>query len=184
MSDDPNAPEEEGDKKPSKMPLLIGVVLALVGGGGGFFAVSSGLILAPEEVAMEPGEDGEGTNGEEMSQAENVESLQDDAAIESAEDVSFVELEAIVVALPPGSTNTHLRFKAELEVRSGHEEHVTTIAPRVIDVLNGYLRAVELADLEDHRAFPRLRAQMLRRVQVVAGADAVQNILIQEFILN
>ena len=38
--------DEEGaaPAKPSKLPLIIGVVLALAGAGGGFFAVSSGLL--------------------------------------------------------------------------------------------------------------------------------------------
>ena len=47
------------------------------------------------------------------------------------------------------------------------------IMPRVTDVLNGYLRAVEVRDLEDPTALSRLRAQMLRRVQMVSGEGRV-----------
>ena len=47
---DATAEEETEPQKSSKMPLIIGLVLALVGGGGGFFAVSQGLILAPESA--------------------------------------------------------------------------------------------------------------------------------------
>ena len=56
--------------------------------------------------------------------------------------------------------------------------------PRVLDVLNTYLRAVDVRDLEQPSAIPRLRAQMLRRIQVVTGPDRVRDLLITEFILN
>ena len=49
--------------------------------------------------------------------------------------------------------------------------------PRILDVLNSYLRAVELADLEDPSAMVRLRAQMLRRVQIVTGEGRVRDLL-------
>ena len=41
--------EEEPPKKKSKLPLILGLVLALVLGGGGFFAVYSGMILGPKD---------------------------------------------------------------------------------------------------------------------------------------
>ena len=56
--------------------------------------------------------------------------------------------------------------------------------PRVLDVLNSYLRAVEVSDLEDPSALVRLRAQMLRRVQIVTGEGRVRDLLVTEFVLN
>ena len=61
---------------------------------------------------------------------------------------------------------------------------MTLLRPRILDVLNGYLRAVEVAELEDPSALVRLRAQMLRRIQVVAGEGRVNDLLISEFVLN
>lgn len=188
MSDDPEVPEEE-EKKGGKKPLLIGLVMALLGGAGGFYAVSSGMILGGEEPEVseeEMAETSEGDDGGEEQAADDTETAEEhtEIAYASADGVTFVPLEAIVITLPNGASNTHLRFRAQLEVLPGHDEHVRAIAPRVVDVLNGYLRAVEVEELEDRSAFPRLRAQMLRRVQVVAGEGTVQNILIQEFLLN
>jgi flagellar FliL protein len=51
-------------------------------------------------------------------------------------------------------------------------------------VLNGYLRAVDAADLEDPAALVRVRAQMLRRVQLVTGEGRVRDLLVTEFLLN
>ncbi len=56
--------------------------------------------------------------------------------------------------------------------------------PRVVDVLNGYLRALEIQDIESAAALTRLRAQMLRRVQIVAGPGRINDLLIMEFVLN
>ena len=58
------------------------------------------------------------------------------------------------------------------------------LMPRVLDVLNTYLRAVEVRDLEEPAALARLRAQMLRRIQVVTGEGRVRDLLIAEFVLN
>lgn len=51
-------------------------------------------------------------------------------------------------------------------------------------MLNGYLRAVETSELEQRAALVRMRAQMLRRVQVVTGEGRVRDLLIMEFVLN
>jgi flagellar FliL protein len=61
---------------------------------------------------------------------------------------------------------------------------VAALMPRVLDVLNTYLRAVQARDIEDPAALARLRAQMLRRIQVVTGDGQVRDLLITEFVLN
>ena len=56
--------------------------------------------------------------------------------------------------------------------------------PRVVDVLNSYLRALEIKDLTDPMALPKLRAQMLRRINIATGQGRVRDLLIMEFVLN
>ena len=51
-------------------------------------------------------------------------------------------------------------------------------------MFNSYLRAVGMAELEQPSKLARLRAQMLRRVQMVVGKDRVNDLLIMEFVLN
>lgn len=156
---------EAGTKKKSKLPLLLGLVLALVGGGGGFFAVQSGLL------DMSAGAEESAVAAEEY-----------DASPELT--VSFVAIDPLVISLPGTGGRDHLRFAAQLEVPPAYAAEVEAIKPRIVDVLNGYLRAVDLAELEDPAALVRLRAQMLRRVQVVAGAGRVSGLLIMEFVLS
>lgn len=156
--------EAEEPKKKSKLPLILGLVLALVGGGGSFFAIYSGMLFgAPhaEEAAEEEAEE-----------------------IVAGPEVEFVPVEAMTISLGPAADNRHLRFRAQLEVPKGREKDVTAILPRVVDVLNSYLRALEIADLEDPSALTRLRTQMLRRVQIVAGPGQVNDLLVMEFVMN
>ncbi len=152
---------EEPPKKRSKKPLLIGLVLALVLGGGGFYATFSGMILG---------------GGEEHATEEQ--------APGPLKGVAFVPLETIVISLAPDSGSKHLRFTAQLEVVDTAAADVTTLTPRILDVINGYLRAIDTASIEDPQAMARLRAQMLRRIQVVTGEGRVRDLLITEFVLN
>jgi flagellar FliL protein len=152
---------EEAPKKRSKKPLLIGLVLALVLGGGGFYATFSGMILG---------------GGEEHATEEHVPG--------PLTGVAFVPLETIVISLAPDSGSKHLRFTAQLEVVESATADVTTLTPRILDVINSYLRAIDTASIEDPQAMARLRAQMLRRIQVVTGEGRVRDLLITEFVLN
>ena len=63
-------------------------------------------------------------------------------------------------------------------------DEVTLLIPRILDVLNGYLRAVEVSELGDPNALVRLRSQMLRRIQIVTGEGRVRDLLVTEFVLN
>lgn len=65
-----------------------------------------------------------------------------------------------------------------------HQAEVRRVMPRILDTLNGYLRAVSVAELEDPGALLLLRAQMLRRIQIVVGEAAVSDLLIVEFVLS
>jgi len=157
------ASEEKVSKKKSKLPLLIGVVLMLVLGGGGFYATFSGMIFggsaeAPAEHAAE--------------------------GAKPLPDIAFVPIDPLVVSLGSTGRARHLRFASQLEVSKVYQEEVTMLMPRILDVLNGYLRAVEVAELEDPTALIRLRAQMLRRVQIVSGEGRVRDLLVTEFVLN
>jgi len=162
---EPEETEEEAAPKRSNKPLLIGFFLALVLGGGGFYAVWSGLLLAPADHAMEE-------MPEELIVAGPL------------PDVVFVPIQPLVVNIGSGSTARHLLFRAELEVKRGAEGDVNMLLPRVTDVLNSYLRAVDISELERRTALIRLRAQMLRRVQVVTGEGRVNDLLIMEFVIN
>jgi flagellar FliL protein len=152
---------EAAPKKKSKLPFILGVVLMLVLGGAGFYATWSGMLFGP------PGD----------GQAE-------EEAPDPFPEIAFVPIEPIMVTLGPGATSKHLKFTAQLEVAKPYAEEVTVLMPRILDVLNSYLRAISPQELEDPSQMARLRAQMLRRVQIVTGDGRVRDLLVTEFVLN
>jgi len=166
---EPKETEETTGKKASKLPLILGLVLALVGGGGGFFAVYSGMLPL-----------GDGHDAAEFDTGHKV----DAPEIATMPDVAFVPVDPLTISMANDGEKHHLRFRAELEVKTSHKAEVEQLMPRVVDVLNNYLRALNLADIEDNTALVRLRAQMLRRVQIVTGGERVNDLLIMEFVLN
>lgn len=140
-------------------PILAGIALALVLGGGGFFATWSGMVL--------PGT-----------------ALQAEAAPEALPDVAFLPLDPVVVSLNGAGDGRHLRFVAQLEVAAPHAGDVSHLTPRILDVLNGYLRAVDPVKLQQAGALVTIRAQLLRRIQIVTGEGRVRDLLVTEFVLG
>lgn len=164
-------PEEDPAEAPaprSKLPLILGLTLAILGGAGGFYAAYSGWISGFQSNVAADASDHQKAPKE----------------IGTMPDVAYVAIEPLVVSLGENGQDGHLRFRAQLEVVPAHEAEVVTLMPRVIDVLNSYLRALETRDLTDSTALVRLRAQMLRRIQIVTGGARVNDLLIMEFIVN
>ncbi|MEN8660083.1 flagellar basal body-associated FliL family protein [Marivita sp.] len=153
----------ENAKKSSKMVLILSVVLCVAGGGLGFFALSSGLVPIGNAVPQE------------------TESY--DEVIPLA-NVAFVEIPTLIVTLPPGAKNDHLRFTGLIEVPSEHQGDVEFLMPRIQDVLNGYLRALTIEDIEGPGALFKIRLQLFRRIVVVVGLGKANGLLVTEFILN
>ncbi|RMF33312.1 MAG: flagellar basal body protein FliL [Alphaproteobacteria bacterium] len=145
--------------------LIIGLALALVLGGAGFYAGWSGLVPLPFGPAAE-------APGHEKPKLKPLGKL------------AFLPLGEVVITLGTRAHARVLKVNAELEIAPEYEADVILLRPRILDVVNTYLRAVEVADLENPAAMPRLRAQLLRRVQVVAGEGRVRDFLITEFVLN
>ena len=153
--------DERGDEEPpkkSKKGLLIGLVLSVVGAGGGFFVTSSGLL----------GGGGEGTT----------------KIARFSDDVTFVPVDPMTISMGRPADQRFLRFRAQLEVKADYESDVAALMPRVVDVLNTYLRSITMADVEDPSSLLELRSQMRRRIDLVVGGDKINDLLVMEFVVN
>lgn len=166
MADDTAQPEAPKRKKGLAIPLLIGVILAGAGGAGGFWAMTGG------PFAPDPPQDS----------ANDASAAPEPATAPVT--VGFVPLETLVISLGPDETSRHFMFTAELEVDPVHLAEVTQLSPRVLDVLNSYLRVISVSELSDPASLARLRAQMLRRIQVVTGTGRVRDLLVTQFVVN
>ncbi len=149
---------EDAPKKSGKGGLLIGLVLSLVAGGGAF-AFTSGMLGS--------------SGGKETPKV-----------MELSDDLAFVPIEPMTVALGRPSERRYLRFRAELEVDKTYQSDVQSLMPRVVDVLNTYLQSLEMEDIEDPSALLTLRSQMRRRVDLVVGGNRVNDLLVMEFVVN
>ena len=153
-------------KGKSSRALIISILMALIAAVAGFVATYQNLIPFPQV----------NTPGVSVDHGT--------AHIEPLVDVVFVELPPLLVPMGNLLSNRYLRFRAELEVTPEYHDEVVTLIPRIVDVLNGYLRALDREDLEKPAALILLRSNMLRRIQTVVGEGRVSSILIMEFVVN
>ncbi len=163
---DVTAEQADVPEKAGKKGLILGIILALVGAGGGYYLTSSGIMSSKEP---------------EVSNAMPADAMEKEAKAQP--DVVFVDLPPVIVSVNTGDSR-HLKFHAQLEVKTGYEADVEKMKPRIMDVLNSYLRAVELSDLEDSLALVGIRGHLLRRIDIVVGEGRVRNVLVMEFVLN
>lgn len=157
--------EEVEVPKGSKKPLIFAALAAILLGGGAFAVTFLGLL-------------GSGDSKE----AEGV--VDPYSASHSFGEIAFVPMQPFTVSLSRDAENRHLKFSAQLEVYPEHQASVTHLLPRIRDVLNTYLSAVEASYIERPSGLIYLRAQMLRRVQLVTGSDMIRDLLVTEFVLN
>ena len=181
MAKDGKTGEDVPEKKRGRA-LLIGVPLAFALSGGAFYAVYSGLISVPflDDSAAGTDAAASGTASRDAGGPEVLEAARNAPFAMPA----FVPLEPLVISLGPDDGARHLKVVLSIEADPAQEEAVTAVKPRVADVLNTFLRAVEVSDIAEPAAMVRLRAQMLRRVQLVAPEGSVRDLLVQEFVLN
>jgi len=105
-------------------------------------------------------------------------------AVTSGATADFVALSPLLVSIHGSEPARQLRFEAYLEVESGQSASVENLKPRIMDVMNSYLRAIEMHDVRDPAALMRIRAQLLRRIQIVTGEGRVRDLLVTTFLIN
>jgi len=159
---DVTADQSDPEPKSGKRIWLLATLGALVLGAGAFSVLYFELLFSEPEPARDEGE---------ISKPMGL-------------DIDFVPLDSLVVSLGPGASASHLVVTMQLEVAKNYVSEVEFLKPRIADVLNSYLRALKPEDIEQTGSLIRLRAQMLRRLQIVVGDGRIRDLLITEFVLN
>jgi len=189
--------EVEGEDAPKKkLPLLfiiIPVALLVLGGGG----ATAFLLMKPKPAAAEA----EGGHGEEKKAEHGKEEKKgghgekkgegevDPAAgviAEGPDGVTFYTLPDMVVNIQSADGRpTFLKLKLTLEMHDA--ELATTLqeeAPRMQDMFQGFLRELRPEDLAGSAGSYQLRAEILRRVNLVAAPGKVDAVLIEEMLVQ
>jgi len=175
MSETAEAPERAPETAKKSRILPLAAVAALALGGASFYAAFSGMVSVPF-LTPEPA-------AEAAAEAPAPEPLEAARREETAAP-EFVTLAPLVIPLASPPDDGVLRVSLIVETAPGSLAGVEASVPRIMDVLNTFLRAVDRSVLAEPAEMSRLRAQMLRRVSLVTPPGAVRDLLIQEFVLN
>ncbi|MGB3553133.1 MAG: flagellar basal body-associated FliL family protein [Jannaschia sp.] len=154
--------EEEQEKKAGlgAKGWIAALILAGLLGGAGFYATYSGTV-----AGLFVHDDPDHPVGDDLAPR-------------------FLELDPMLVSVGGPGSIRQLRFRAFLEVAHDGADHVSDLQPRVLDIFATYLRALDVETLENPAALLRIRAQLLRRVQLLAGAEAISDLLIVDFVIT
>jgi flagellar FliL protein len=187
-----------GDDAPAKkkLPLLfiiIPAVLVVLGAGGG----AAFFLLQPKPPAAE-GEHGEkkaeehgkkdekGGHGEKKGEGEGEAAADAGTITAGPNGVTFYALPQMVVNIQsPDGRPTFLMLRLTLEMKDA--DLATTLqeqAPRMQDMFQGFLRELRPEDLAGSAGSYQLRAEILRRVNLIAAPSKVDAVLIEEMLVK
>ena len=195
-----DAPAPEGEvgavegeapaKKKPPMMIIIAAAAAVVLVGGG---VTTFLLLKPKPDAHgEAGhekpkkkekkkEEKGGHGGGEAAPAAGAPVIK-----EGPDGVVFYTLPDIVVNMQAADgRSTFLKLKLTFELPDEETaEHLTPNLPRLQDMFQTFLRELRPEDLNGSQGSYQLRAELLRRVNLVAAPSKVNAVLIEEMLIN
>lgn len=194
VTDAPTPDGEEGDApKKKKLPLLFIVIpaaLVVLGGGGG----AAFFLMQPKAAAAEDGHGAEKKGGhakkdEKKGGHGGAEAAADPSLgviAEGPDGVTFLTLPDMTVNIQsPDGRPTYLKLKLTLETRDvAVAEQLQAEMPRMQDMFQGFLRELRPEDLAGSAGSFQLRAEILRRVNLIAAPGKVDAVLIEEMLVN
>lgn len=196
VSDAAAADGEGGPPPKKKLPLLFIVIpaaLVVLGGGGG----AAFFLMQPKPAAAEEGAHGAEKKGGHDKKAEKKGGGHGAAAdgppdaslgviAEGPDGVTFFTLPDMVVNIQaPDGSPTFLKLKLTLETHDAHvAEQLQAEMPRMQDMFQGFLRELRPEDLAGSTGTFQLRAEILRRVNLIAAPGKVDAVLIEEMLVQ
>lgn len=191
----------EGAPPKKKLPILFIIIPAalvvLGGGGAGAF-----FMLQPKPEAHAEGKDGHGKAAKGKDDHGKKDKKKDkggghgkgggeaDAALgkiaEGPDGVTFYTLPDMVVNIQSvDGRPTFLKLKLTLEMNDhALAEQLQAEMPRLQDMFQGFLRELRPEDLAGSAGSYQLRAEILRRVNLIAAPGKVDAVLIEEMLVQ
>ncbi|WP_425982559.1 flagellar basal body-associated FliL family protein [Brevundimonas sp. TWP1-2-1b1] len=196
----------EGDAaapKKKKLPLLFiiaPVALLVLGGGGG----TAFFMLKPKPAEAQ-GAEAEAGHGEEKADAKadhgkeekkesgghgGAEGGEADPSLgviaPGPDGVTFYTLPDMVMNIQsPDGRPTFLKLKLTLEMQDAEvATHLQEEMPRLQDMFTGFVRELRPEDLSGSAGTYQLRAEILRRVNLIAAPGKVDAVLIEEMLVQ
>ena len=189
--------EAPAKNKPPMMMIIIAAAAAVVLIGGG---VTAFLLLKPKPAAhAEEGhekpkkekkekKEEKGGHGEKKEGEGGAAAAGGPAPVikEGPDGVVFYTLPDIVVNMQTADgKSTFLKLKLTFELPDEETaENLTPNLPRLQDMFQTFLRELRPEDLNGSQGSYQLRAELLRRVNLVAAPSKVNAVLIEEMLIN
>lgn len=194
----------DGDAAPpgkKKLPLLfiiIPVAVVLLGGGGAaaFFMMQPKTAAAEGDAAADghgapKKADSHGKSDKKGGKGDGHGASGDAAAApgtisQGPDGVTFYTLPDMVVNIQsPDGRPTFLKLKLTLEMQDASVAYALQgEAPRMQDMFQGFLRELRPEDLAGSAGSYQLRAEILRRVNLIAAPGKVDAVLIEEMLVQ
>ena len=181
--------EAPAKKKPPMMIIIAAAAAVVLIGGG----VTTFLLLKPKpEASAEKGHE-KPKKKEKKEEKKEGEKGKDGAAAagapvikEGPDGVVFYTLPDIVVNMQAADgRSTFLKLKLTFELPDEETaENLTPNLPRLQDMFQTFLRELRPEDLNGSQGSYQLRAELLRRVNLVAAPSKVNAVLIEEMLIN
>lgn len=184
--------DADGAPAKKKLPLLFIIVpaaLLVLGGGGG----AAFLLMQPKAEAADgghaektgghaPPKKGGGGHGAPEGEANPALGV----ISEGPDGVTFYTLPDLVVNIQTtGGRPSFLKLKLTLEMKDpALAEHLQAEMPRMQDMFQSFLRELRPEDLAGSAGSFQLRAEILRRVNLIAAPGKVDAVLIEEMLVN
>ena len=183
---DVDAPEGGTKKKPPMLIIIIAaaVLVAVIGGGAAFFMMKpkGAETEAPAAHEEAPKADAHGKEGEEGAAP-----TEGSGAIAAGPDgVTFYTLPDMIVNIQsPDGRTTYLKLKLTLEMKDpAVAAQLQARYPRLNDMFQSFLRELRPEDLAGSAGSFQLRAEILRRVNLLAAPGKVDAVLIEEMLVQ
>ena len=184
--------EGEAPPKKKKLPLLFIIVpaaLVVLGGGGG----AAFFLMQPKAEAAEGGhapKKASGHGAPKKSGGHGGGSGESNPALgvisDGPDGVVFYTLPDMTVNIQgPEGRPMYLKLKLTLEMHDyALAEHLQAEMPRMQDMFQTFLRELRPEDLAGSAGSFQLRAEILRRVNLIAAPGKVDAVLIEEMLVN
>lgn len=178
--------EEEGAPKKAKPPFLLMAIAATLcaASGAGVYFLAPASAFSPKEDARATGASHEEKKSKKPAPKDSHGEESSTAPFEIVGARGVYTPEAIVVSIRPSGRVRYLKLSIAVETTIESEAAFVENDRRIRDALNTYLRAVEVATLEDPASLGRIRAQLARRIEFVVAPAPVDAVLITDFILS
>ena len=185
--------EEGGGKKKPPLKLIIiaaAAALVLIGGGAGAYFMFFKKPPAAEAKAEKKGaeKDKEKKKGGEGEKKEGDAAAGDKAVVltEGPDGVVFCALPNMVANMQAGDGRpTYLKLKVTLEAPDQETaELIQPAMPRLQDMFQTFLRELRPEDLQGSQGSFQLKAEILRRVNLVIAPAKVKSVLIEEMLIS